>query len=151
MNPSAPITIRTAAAADLDRIMQIENQSFLAPWSELTLENQIVNSIAVFLVAEVERSIIAFSLSWVADTEVHLLKLAVDENFRRRHVGYKMLDAVMDECADRGGREVFLEVRRQNIGALYFYKNYGFLPVGVRKRYYSDTGEDAIVMRKEIC
>ena len=91
-----------------------------------------------------------FALTWRAADEVHLLDLVVDESVRRRGLGRSLLAAVIADAASSGGRMVLLEARASNEPALALYRSAGFFVTDVRRAYYSDNGEDAVVMRLEL-
>jgi ribosomal-protein-alanine N-acetyltransferase len=78
--------------------------------------------------------------------EAHVTTFAVEPAWRRRKVGERLLVALLDIALARGAREATLEVRLSNVAARRLYEKYGFRPVGIRPRYYSDNGEDALIM-----
>jgi ribosomal-protein-alanine N-acetyltransferase len=81
--------------------------------------------------------------------EAHITTFAVDPAWRRRSIGQRLLVALLDVSIARRAREATLEVRLSNVAARRLYEKYGFRPVGVRPRYYSDNGEDALIMTTE--
>jgi [ribosomal protein S18]-alanine N-acetyltransferase len=81
--------------------------------------------------------------------EAHITTFAVHPGFRRRGIGERLLLALFDLSLARMAREATLEVRLSNIAARRLYEKYGFRPVGIRPRYYSDDGEDALIMTTE--
>jgi ribosomal-protein-alanine N-acetyltransferase len=83
---------------------------------------------------------------WVILDEAHVTTIAVDPLHRRQRIGERLLVALIDEAMKRGARWVTLEVRKSNLGAQTLYRKYGFKDIGIRKGYYSDNREDAIVM-----
>ncbi len=93
---------------------------------------------------------LAFALVWLAADEVHLLDLAVEPKFRRRGVGRALLRTVIEGGRAAGGARVLLEVRRSNTAALGLYAGAGFYELDVRRAYYADNGEDALVMRLDL-
>lgn len=93
---------------------------------------------------------LGFALTWRAADEVHLLDLAVDPGARRRGIGRALLRAVLEDAERSGAALVVLEVRASNDAALALYGALGFARTGVRRAYYSDNGEDAIVMQKHL-
>jgi len=142
--------IRPAGTGDLDALMFIEKQGFTTPWSAETFVTQISNPLAVFLVSEDDDILSGFSLSWVLNEKVHIMKLAVREDFRRRGIGRLLLEKTLETGRERGGKIAFLEVRPGNREAIYFYRDGGFLHAGIHKGYYQDTSEDAVIMFKEL-
>lgn len=143
--------IRDMTAADIPRVMEIEHASFPTPWTEGMFRHQLLlDDIALNLVAEVEGKVIGYAVSWVAAGEIHLLSIAVDPVERRRGYARGLVGEVIRRGSGMGAGRVILEVRRGNTAAQRFYERYGFAMTGMRRRYYADTGEDAIVMEYDI-
>jgi ribosomal-protein-alanine N-acetyltransferase len=117
------------------------------PWPDDAYRNEILtNRLASYLVARADGAVIGFAGVWVMVDEAHITTFAVDPAWRRRGVGERLLLAVIDVAAERRAREATLEVRLSNMPARRLYEKYGFRPVGIRPRYYSDNGEDALIM-----
>lgn len=93
---------------------------------------------------------VGFALAWRAADELHLLDLAVDPTARRQGVGRSLLEAVVADARRSGTRLLLLEARASNEPALALYRSAGFFVTDVRRAYYSDNGEDAVVMRLEL-
>lgn len=143
--------IRGMVTADLPRIMDIERASFPTPWTEGMFRQQLLlGDIAVNLVAEARRMVIGYAVSWVASDEIHLLSIAVAPSERRRGYASGLLGEVIRRGAKMGAGTVILEVRTGNAAAQKFYERRGFTVISIRRRYYADTGEDAIVMELDI-
>jgi ribosomal-protein-alanine N-acetyltransferase len=83
---------------------------------------------------------------WLMVDEGRIITFAVHPAWRRQHVGERLLVAFIDLASDRGAHEATLEVRLSNLPARRLYEKFGFRPVGLRPRYYSDNGEDALIM-----
>jgi ribosomal-protein-alanine N-acetyltransferase len=98
------------------------------------------------MVAREFNRIVGYAGMWVILDEAHVTTIAVDPLHRRQRIGERLLAALIDESLKRGARWVTLEVRKSNLGAQTLYRKYGFKDIGVRKGYYSDNREDAIVM-----
>jgi ribosomal-protein-alanine acetyltransferase len=130
--------------------MQIERSSFPTPWSLENIEKLSRDSRSLFLVARNGNALLGFVLSWITLDKIHILKFAVDINFRRKGIGRALLAATCDKAVTRNARIIWLEVREQNSEALNFYTNMEFRTVARRKGYYGDTGEDALLMAKII-
>lgn len=140
------IRIRLLGREDLQRIDEIEKASFPSPWSKDALRVQISSPISLNLGIEVNGILVGYFMSYLASDESHILNFAIDPNFRRRGFGSKLLMAALSVLKKRGVRRVFLEVREGNLPAINLYSKLGFSVCGKRKGYYSDTGEDALVM-----
>jgi ribosomal-protein-alanine N-acetyltransferase len=100
--------------------------------------------------AAAEGTAVGFALVWQAADELHLIDLAVEPESRRRGAGRLLLQALVAEGRARGASVVLLEVRQSNAPALALYSSLGFSRTDVRRAYYSDNGEDAVVMRLAI-
>ena len=141
--------IREMGESDIARVMEIERASFITPWTEGMFRSQLrFKDVAINLVLVEEETIIGYAAAWIAYDEIHLLSIAVVPERRRHGFGDTILDAVMKRGTVRGAARVILEVREGNAAARAFYLTRGFLEIGKRRRYYSDTGEDAIVMER---
>jgi [ribosomal protein S18]-alanine N-acetyltransferase len=132
---------------DLADVMRIERTSFTMPWRESTFRGLMRRPSAALSVAEVEEVLAGFSVVWFAADEAELGDLAVEPAFRRRGVARALLARVLAECAARGARTLYLEVRESNAAARALYERAGFEMVGRRREYYTAPREDACVMR----
>lgn len=151
MSAVAPVLlIRPMALADLPSVAQIERSSFRAVWPPQAYRQEIeTNRLAHYLVAQVADRVVGYGGVWLMVDEAHITTFAVDPRYRRRRIGERLLLALLDLAAERLAREATLEVRLSNLPARRLYEKYGFRPVGVRPRYYSDNGEDALIMTTE--
>jgi ribosomal-protein-alanine N-acetyltransferase len=132
---------------DLDAVHAIERASFAVPWPDDAYRNEIrTNRLATYVVARLGAEIVGFAGLWIMVDEAHVTTFAVDPRWRRRGVGERMLLALLDIATARHAREATLEVRLSNLPARKLYEKHGFRPVGIRVRYYSDNGEDALIM-----
>ena len=132
---------------DIAQVMEIERASFLTPWTEGMFRAQLrFEDDAINLILVEGETIIGYAAAWLAYDEIHLLSIAVAPQRRRRGFGDLILEAVMKRGRAQGAARVILEVRQGNTAARGFYQTHGFQEIGKRRRYYSDTGEDAIVM-----
>jgi ribosomal-protein-alanine N-acetyltransferase len=95
------------------------------------------------------RDVIAYAGVWLMVDEAHITTFAVAPAWRRRRIGERLLVALLDLAIARAAREATLEVRLSNLAARRLYEKFGFRPVGIRPRYYSDDHEDALIMTSE--
>jgi [ribosomal protein S18]-alanine N-acetyltransferase len=145
----AEIEIRPARPADLDAIHHLETVAFPAPWRREFFESELRASGRVALIAARGRHLIGYVFAmWIFD-EMHINKIAVLPEERRKGVA----DALMDRCLvfarEHGVTTMSLEVRQSNQAAIGFYRHLDFEASYVRPRYYPD-GEAAVVMTREI-
>jgi len=145
--PSVILRIEPMRMEDLPAVHAIEAASFDAPWPPEAYQHDLeTNRLAQYLVARVGDEIAAYGGMWLMVDEGHIITFAVHPIWRRQHVGGRLLLAFLDLAADRGAHEATLEVRLSNLPARRLYERFGFRPVGLRPRYYSDNGEDALIM-----
>ncbi len=133
---------------DLDEVLQIEAVSFPTPWSRHLFERELATAFARSYVARegTGGKVLGYACFWLVDSEAHLLNLAVHPEHRNGGIGSLLLRRLVEYCREQGIRLVTLEVRRSNYRAISLYRSFQFLPRGIRRRYYTDTGEDAVVM-----
>ncbi len=141
-----PVNFREIQSADMGEIMTIERTSFTSPWSARFFLEEIRVSYAKFVVAEMEGRIVGYIIYWQLLKEVDIHNLAVHPAYRRRGIGRSLLSLAVDSAKGQGSNRVTLEVRKSNQAAQQLYHTLGFVERGVRKGYYSDDGEDALVM-----
>jgi ribosomal-protein-alanine N-acetyltransferase len=130
----------------LGRILEIETLSFPTPWSAGGFIQEIRNPAARLWAATMNEKLAGFVCYWMLDFEVNLLNLAVHPEERGKGVGRFLLNHMVEEAASREVETAWLEVRVSNAAANRLYRKFGFEKAGVRRKYYADTGEDAIVM-----
>ncbi len=141
--------VRDLELRDLPRVLEIERESFVTPWTEPMFRSQMrFRDRSVTIVLVEEDVIEGYAAAWLAADEIHLLSIAVSGKRRREGFGSALLEAVLARGEAAGGTRVLLEVRDGNDAARSFYRAHGFRPIGRRRGYYTDTGEDAIVMER---
>jgi ribosomal-protein-alanine N-acetyltransferase len=135
---------------DLPAIQLIERAAFSAPWPANAYRTELeTNKLAHYLVVRVGDEIAGFAGLWLMVDEAHITTFAIAPAWRRNHLGERLLVAILDIALDRQATEATLEVRLSNLPARRLYEKFGFRPVGVRPRYYSDNNEDALIMTTE--
>lgn len=148
--PPVRIRIETMRLEDLDPVHVIERASFNAPWPANAYRTELEsNRLAHYLVARADDTIVGYGGMWLMVDEAHITTFAVHPRWRRRRIGERLILAFLDLALDRGAHEATLEVRLSNLPARRLYEKYGFRPVGLRPRYYSDDHEDALIMTTE--
>ncbi len=150
LSVSKRLHFRPILSADLDEVMAIESASFTYPWSSHFFLQELRVPCARSLLALLEGKPIGYIIYWLLPDEIDIHNLAVKPVYRREGVGRALLSAVIDEAKQRGSERVSLEVRKSNEAAQRLYYSLGFKATGMRKGYYSDNGEDALVMVRGI-
>jgi [ribosomal protein S18]-alanine N-acetyltransferase len=131
----------------LRAVLRIEQQVYPRPWSHSLFVSEIaLRSTRAYIVAKVGRDIVGYAGLMLSLSDGHVTTIAVDPSWQRHHVGTRLLLALAREAVVRGATALTLEARLSNKPAQEMYRRFGFVPVGVRKGYYADTGEDALVM-----
>jgi len=131
----------------LRSVVRIESQVYPRPWSHSLFVSELaLRSSRAYVVAKVGREVVGYAGLMMSLSDGHITTIAVDPAWHRHEIGTRLLLTLAHEAIDRGARAMTLEVRLSNRGAQEMYKRFGFNAVGVRKGYYADTGEDALVM-----
>jgi len=142
--------IRPATPADLDGIMALEHAAFPGDaWSEQSMAAELAGAHGHYVVDEEDGALVGYAgLRAVRGSrDADIQTLAVDDAHRGQGRGRRMLRALLATAAERGAREVFLDVRADNAAAIALYASEGFEEIGRRPRYYRPDGMDAIVMK----
>ena len=147
MSVQKEIVIREMRRADLEAVMALELEIFPTPWTREIFEYEIQRrERALYLVVELRGEVAGYLGAQVLGDEIHLTNMAVAPGLRRRGVGTALLLECLHRGIDRRARWMTLEVRENNEEARGFYGRFGFRDMGLRKDYYVDTGEDALIM-----
>ena len=148
--PPVKLLIEPMRVEDLDEVQRIEEASFSTPWPPNAYRSELLtNRLASYLVARIDGTLVGYGGMWLMVDEAHITTFAVHPRWRRQRIGERLLLAFFDIARDRRARELTLEVRLSNLAARRLYEKYGFRPVGLRPRYYSDNNEDALIMTTE--
>jgi len=148
----APLNLRITPMTldDIPDVHEIERASFPVPWPSYAFRQELeTNRMAHYLVARVGDELVAYGGIWLMVDEAHVTSFAVRPDHRRAGVGGRLMLDLMELSVHLGARVVTLEVRLSNEPARLLYGRFGFRPVGVRPHYYSDNGEDALIMTTE--
>ncbi len=130
--------------------MAIERTVYAYPWSERFFRQEMQVECARSLLAESQGRIAGYILFWLLPGEIDIHNIAVHQDFRRRGLGRGLLENVIAKARERGSTRITLEVRKSNAVAQRLYQAVGFAVSGVRRGYYSDDGEDALLMTLEL-
>jgi len=143
--------IRGMRKDHLEQVMEIERKSFPTPWTRAMFLYELNSPISFNFVAttpeEKVELVLGYIIFWMVKEEVHILNLATHPSFRRLGIAHSLLLFSLDFSYRKGGILYLLEVRERNRTALNLYQKVGFASWGIRRRYYADTGEDAVIMR----
>ena len=142
------IEIRPLTYSDLPRVVAIERRAFPTPWSLSMFVLELSKPDGICLGARDQQSLAGYLICARYDEAYHLMNIATDPDRRRRGIGRALIDALIEQAGVDAN--ITLEVRVSNAPAIALYEEYGFRAVGTRRRYYSDTGEDAIIMWRAI-
>jgi ribosomal-protein-alanine N-acetyltransferase len=143
--PASAVEIRRLTYADLPQVVAIERRSFTTPWSLAMFVLELSKPSGICLAAEVAEELAGYMICSRYDTVWHVMNVSVDPDRRRRGIASAMLAALIERIGDPEA-QITLEVRRSNDGAVALYERFGFRSAGVRRRYYQDNGEDAVIM-----
>ena len=141
--------IRRMQLADVEAVSEIENEAFPRPWSQNAFITQLAKSSSVCFVAEADHRVVGYLIATQYVEVWHLLDLAVHVRYRRRYLATEMLEKFFEQTGREPHRGYTLEVRKSNRGAIKMYESFGFICTGLRKGYYSDNAEDALIMWKD--
>lgn len=146
----APVEIADMTIADVDAVQEVERSSFPVPWPANAFRHELTqNRNARYVVARSGDRIVGYGGLWLMVDEAHITTFAVHPDHRRRRIGERLLQRLFEVAAAMSAEWLTLEVRASNLAAQRLYEKYGFRRAGVRRRYYSDNNEDALIMWTE--
>ena len=147
------LAIRSMEIKDINSVIKINSLSFPTNWSRDSLEKEMLdNKYARYKVALIDGMIIGYGGMWIIVDEAHITNIAVHPEYRGIGVGANILDSLIGTCEHENIPSITLEVRSSNKTAKRLYTKFGFFEEGIRKAYYADNKEDAIIMwKKDIC
>ena len=131
----------------LRAVLRIETQVYPRPWSlPLFMSELNLRTSRAYYVARVDGGVVGYAGLMLTGDDAHVTTIAVDPAWHRHKIGTRLLLNLAREARDRSARHLTLEVRMSNTGAQALYQKFGFRPAGIRKNYYLETNEDAMVM-----
>ncbi len=140
------LTIRRMLHEDVPRVAELERMCFRTPWSANALAGELDNAVATYIVALIDGVIVGYAGMWVLFDEAHMNNIAVAPEYRGRGIGRSMILRLMRIALKKGAERMTLEVRESNHSAQRLYAALGFAYAGIRKGYYTDTGENALIL-----
>jgi ribosomal-protein-alanine N-acetyltransferase len=146
-----PVTVDDMRMADIPQVHEVERLSFSTPWPSYAFEQELTgNRLARYVVARVAEGggerVVGFAGVWLMVDEAHITTFGVHPTWRRQGVGRRLMVRMLELAREMRATRLTLEVRAGNAGAQALYRGFGFEVVGRRPHYYSDDGEDALVM-----
>jgi ribosomal-protein-alanine N-acetyltransferase len=143
--PSSSLEIRRLTYADLPQVVSIERRAFPTPWSLAMFVLELSKAGGICLAAFDSGTMVGYLICSRYDTVWHLMNVSVDPDRRRERIATALLSALIERVGDPEA-QITLEVRQSNHGAIQLYGQFGFRSAGIRRRYYQDNGEDALIM-----
>lgn len=141
------VSFRKMTLEDLDAVYEIEILSFTLPWTKDAFYHEMVtNEHAYYVIAETQEGIVGYCGMWLVMDEAHVTNIAIHPDQRGKKLGGGLMQAAIDTAKEQGAVLMTLEARVSNTVAQNLYRKLGFKNGGIRKRYYTDNYEDAIVM-----
>jgi ribosomal-protein-alanine N-acetyltransferase len=154
MSEAIGVCLRKMELRDVKQVTEIEKLSFPSPWSAYAFTCEILdNAFANYYVLNWENDdnkVIGYGGMWIILDEAHITNIAISPEYRGKRLGEILLSHLIAAARVKGVVRMTLEVRESNLSAQKLYKRLGFEPAGIRKGYYIDNKEDAIIMWKEL-
>ena len=135
---------------DLAEVLKIERKCFEEPYSREIFEQELKIKAAQLWVIPYRQKIVGYIDFWLVASEMELVSIAVHPKFKRRGIGQYLMEEMFDYGCQHQASSIVLDVRKSNLKAQKLYGKFGFKKVGLRKKYYSDNQEDAIVMKRKL-
>lgn len=133
----------------IDGVLEVEQNTFSIPWTRDDFEREVKqNAMAIYYVAVDGEKVVGYAGMWHVVTEGHITNVAVEYDYRRQGIGDMFIQKLIEDGLEREMIGITLEVRMNNEAAQKLYTKYGFKAEGIRKNYYADTKEDAVIMWK---
>ena len=133
----------------VSQVALLEKECFADPWSEKSIASEHTNPLSLWLVAQDGDTLMGYVGSQTCLDETDMMNIAVSPAFRRQGIAKGLIDALVAALREKGSRRLTLEVRTSNAPAIRLYDSLGFTQVGLRKNYYQNPKEDALILRKE--
>jgi len=142
--------IRKMRLEDIEQVIAIDRLSFSLPWPERSFRFELTdNPASRCWVAEMDGKLVGMIVVWLIVDEVHVATIATHPDFRRQGIAKRLLSHALRQLSNEGAQSSFLEVRASNLAAQEMYRKFGYGESGIRRRYYKDNDEDAILMTLE--
>ena len=146
------IVIKKMETSDIDAVFEIEKSAYGEHhWRKESFYNELQNNIGYYIAAHEAstNTVVGYLGSWFIVDECHITTVAVNPQLRRQKIGEQLIIALINQCYEKFIKYITLEVRVSNTPAISLYEKFGFKSIGVRKKYYQDNNEDALIMFTE--
>ena len=144
------VVIEKMTSKNIDGAFEVEKKCFEHHWSKEEFKKELKNDVARYLVAKIDDKVVGYIGIWFVIDEGHITNVAVHPDYRGYKIGDKLVKEMVELCKENKIVAMTLEVRVSNIVAQNLYKKYGFKLAGIRKEYYSDNKEDAMIMWNDL-
>jgi ribosomal-protein-alanine N-acetyltransferase len=145
------LEIRRMTDSDIDTVWQMERDLFAMAWPKTSFLFDVGDRRVSYPIVGIEDGQIAgYAVAWFVNEELHIGNVAVARPRQGKGIGRRLLERLLEEAAQRKAKRATLEVRMSNVRAIRLYRKYGFKGVAIRRHYYTDNGEDALVMSTDI-
>lgn len=142
------IRLEKMARCHVAQVAELEKICFSAPWSENSVASELTNPLSLWLVATDGETVAGYIGSQSVEGEADMMNVAVHPDYRRQGVGEMLVDGLVEALKEKGVHSLSLEVRRSNQSAIRLYEKTGFAQAGLRRNYYRNPKEDALILRK---
>ncbi|MFR1709853.1 MAG: ribosomal protein S18-alanine N-acetyltransferase [Clostridium sp.] len=140
------VTVELMSSFNILGVKEILDLSFSTPWSLLSMEKELINKNAIYIVVKLGSKVVAFGGMWIVFDEGHITNIAVHPDFRRNGFGDVVVENLIKMAKENSINSMTLEVRSSNLAAINLYKKHNFSVEGVRKNYYQNPREDGYIM-----
>jgi len=144
------LKMRPMRREDIEQVYQLERTIFPSPWSRSSFEAELLHDYSICLIISNDNTVVAYTVFWIIEDEIHIANLAVKETFRKVGIASWIIDIIFSIAEVNNTNVMHLEVRKSNIKAINLYQKFGFKIVGIRKNYYETEKEDAILMSLKV-
>lgn len=144
---SDSVYIREMIKSDIDEVFVIEEETYSTAWSKEILTYEVEeNKHAIYAVIEYNNKIVGYAGMWAVFEDAQITNIAISPSYQGKKLGARLFKYMLEVASKLGVERLSLEVRVSNIVAQKMYRKFGLVPGGLRKGYYTDNNEDAIVM-----
>jgi ribosomal-protein-alanine N-acetyltransferase len=145
--PESALEFRSMRYEDIPHVCEIEQEAFTTPWTSGAFHNELTNNqFAHYMILDIGGEVAGYGGMWLIMDEAHVTNIAIRDKYRGQKLGKRLLQELMRTASYLGAKRMTLEVRASNHIAQSLYDKLGFASAGIRRGYYTDNREDAIIM-----